>query len=94
MRLAGARYAWLSITPEPERELPGAIAELRGTSAEKERRRVEALVVRASRRAWSAYLREISELARVAPPGEARDIVLDVIENHNNLKLGLPGERS
>jgi hypothetical protein len=89
----GARYAWLSITPEPERELPGAVAELRGTSAEKERLRVEALVVRASRRTWSAYLREISELARAAPPGEARDIVLEVIENHNNLKLGLPGER-
>lgn len=89
----GARYAWLSITPEPERELPGAVAELRGTSAEEERKRVEALVVRASRRAWSAYLREISELARTAPPGEARDIVLDVVENHNNLKLGLPGER-
>lgn len=89
----GARYAWLSITPEPERELPGAVAELRGTSAEEERKRVEALVVRASRRAWGAYLREISELARTAPPGEARDIVLDVVENHNNLKLGLPGER-
>jgi hypothetical protein len=89
----GARYAWLSITPEPERELPGAVAELRGTSAEKERKRVAALVVRASRRAWSAYLREISELARTAPPGEARDIVLEVIDNHNNLKIGLPGER-
>jgi hypothetical protein len=90
----GARYAWLSITPEPERELPAAIAELRGTSAEQERRQVEALVVRASRRAWSAYLREVSELARAAPPVEARDIALEVIENHNNLKLGLPGERS
>ncbi len=89
----GARYAWLSITPEPERELPAAVAELRDTSTEEERKRVEALVVRASRRAWSAYLREISELARTAPPGEARDIVLDVVENHNNLKLGLPGER-
>ncbi len=89
----GARYAWLSITPEPERELPGAVAELRGTSTEEERQRVEALVVRASRRAWSAYLRDISELADAAPPGEARAVVLDVIENHNNLKLGLPGER-
>ncbi|MDQ5834561.1 MAG: hypothetical protein M3550_16145 [Actinomycetota bacterium] len=94
LRLAGARYAWLSITPEPERELPGAIAELRGTSAEKERELVESLVTRASKRAWKAYLGEVSELARTAPPGEARDIVLDVIENHNNLKLGLPGERS
>ena len=90
----GARYAWLSITPEPERELPEAIAELRGTSAEKERRRVEALVTRASKRAWNAYMTEIGNLARAADPSEAREIVLDVIENHNNLKLGLPGERS
>ena len=92
-RPAAARHAWLSITPEPERELPAAIAELRGTSAEEERRRVEALVTRASKRAWGAYLGEASELAGAAPPGEARAVVLDVIENHNNLKLGLPGER-
>ena len=90
----GARYAWLSITPEPERELPAAIAQLRGTSAEQERRQVEALVTRASRRAWSAYMAEIGNLARAAEPSEAREIVLDVVENHNNLKLGLPGERS
>ena len=90
----GARYAWLSITPEPERELPAAIAELRGTSAEEERLRVEALVTRASKRAWRAYLGEVSELARAAPPSEAREMVLEVLENHNNLKLGLPGERT
>jgi hypothetical protein len=95
----GARHAWLSITPEPERELPAAIAALRAggspdpASVEAERRRVEALVTRASKRAWSAYLGEVSELARAAPPGEARDTVLDVLQNHDNLKLGLPGER-
>ena len=89
----GARHAWLSITPEPERELPAAIAELRGTSAEQERRRVEELVTRASKRGWSAYIAEIADLARAADPSEAREIVLDVVENHNNLKLGLPGER-
>ena len=89
----GARHAWLSITPEPERELPAAIAELRGTSAEQERRRVEGLVTRASKRGWSAYMAEIADLARAADPSEAREIVLDVVENHNNLKLGLPGER-
>ncbi len=86
-----ARYAWLSITPEPERELPAAIAELRGTSADEERRRVEGLVTKASRRAWSSYMAEVGDLARAADPSEARDIVLDVVDNHNNLKLGLPG---
>jgi hypothetical protein len=86
----GARHAWLSITPEPERELPGAVAELRRNgSIEAERARVERLVMHGSRRAWTAYLCEVAELARDAPPSEARDIVLDVIHNHDNLNLGL-----
>jgi hypothetical protein len=89
MRRLGARHAWLSITPEPERELPDAVAALRGGSVTEERARVEELVLRGSRRAWTAYLAEARELAREAPSGEARDVVLDVIENHDNLKMGL-----
>jgi hypothetical protein len=90
-RLSGARHAWLSITPEPERELPPAVAALRpGGSAEAERARVERLVLRGSRRAWSAYLSEAANLPAAAPPSEARTLVLEVIENHDNLKLGLP----
>jgi hypothetical protein len=85
------RSAWLSITPEPERELPEAVAALRGGgSVEAERARVERLVLRGSRRAWAKYLAEVAELARAAPPSEARTLVLDVIDNHDNLKLGLP----
>ena len=82
----GPRKAWLSITPEPERELPAAVAA--------EQTRVEKLVTRGSRRAWAAYLMEALELARAAPPGAARDLVLDVIDNHDNLNLGLPGGRA
>jgi hypothetical protein len=90
LRTAGARHAWLSITPEPERELPDAVAELRGEgSIEAERARVERLVMHGSRRAWTAYVSEVAELARDAPPSEARDIVLDVVDNHDHLKLGL-----
>jgi hypothetical protein len=85
-----SRHAWLSITPEPERDLPAAVAALRGGTVPAERARVERLVTRGSRRAWNAYLAEAGALARAAPPGEARDIVLDVIDNHDNLKLGLP----
>jgi hypothetical protein len=85
----GARHAWLSITPEPERELPGAVAALRGSSVVAERERVERLVLRGRRRAWHAYLSEALELARDAPPSDARDLVLDVITNHDNLRLGL-----
>ena len=96
-----ARKAWLSITPEPERELPAAIATLRAggppgaNSVEAERRRVERLVTRGGRRAWLAYIAEARALALSASGDEqvarARALVLDVIENHDNLKLGLPG---
>jgi hypothetical protein len=89
LRPAGARHAWLSITPEPERELPDAVAALRGASVQAERARVEGLVLRGSRRAWNAYLSEALELARNAPPSAAREVVLDVIKNHDNLKMGL-----
>jgi hypothetical protein len=86
----GARNAWLSITPEPERELPEAVASLRpGGSPEAERARVERIVTKGRRRAWTAYLAEAERLAREAPPSEARALVLDVIDNHDNLKLGL-----
>ena len=95
------RYAWLSITPEPERELPAAIATLRaggppsGPAVEAERRRVERLVTRASRRAWTRYIADAAELARAAEGdpkvADARALVLDVIDNHDNLRLGLPG---
>jgi hypothetical protein len=96
----GPRNAWLSITPEPERELPAAVAELRdggppsAAAVAAEQARVEKLVTRGSRRAWTAYLMEALELARAAPPGAARDLVLDVIGNHDNLTLGLPGGRA
>jgi hypothetical protein len=101
LRTARTRHAWLSITPEPERELPAAIATLRAgrapsdSAVELERRRAERLVTRGSRRAWTAYIGEAAELARAADGegevAEARALVLDVIDNHDNLRLGLPG---
>ena len=99
----GARHAWLSITPEPERELPAAVAALRAggvpsaAAVEVERARAERLVTRGSRRAWAAYLHEAGALARDAPRTTeleaARALVLDVIDNHDQLKLGLPGRK-
>ena len=101
MGTARTRHAWLSITPEPERELPAAIATLRaggvpsGSAVELERRRVEALVTRGSRRAWTAYVADAAALARASAGedevAEARVLVLEVIDNHDNLRLGLPG---
>lgn len=96
----GARYAWLSITPEPERDLPSALATLRAggppsaDAVAEERARAERLVTRGRRRAWRAYLREARGLAERAAGdgamGEARAVVVEVLDNHENLTLGLP----
>ena len=98
MRPLGARHAWLSITPEPELELPEALAALRAGGApsaamvELERARAERLVTRGTRRAWRRYLAEALTLAGSSEgPGvaEARALVEDVVHNHNNLELAL-----
>jgi hypothetical protein len=101
LRTARTRHAWLSITPEPERELPAAVAALRAggspgqAAVEAERRRVERLVTRGSRRAWTAYIGTAAKLAQAADAegelADARALVLDVIDNHDELTLGLPG---
>jgi hypothetical protein len=53
------------------------------------------LVTRGSRRAWTAYIADAAALARAAggegEVAEARALVLDVVDNHDNLRLGLPG---
>jgi hypothetical protein len=109
------REAWLSLTPEPERDLPVALAALRAggkpsaAEVEIERKRAEGLVLRGNRKRWLAWLNEGLELAekhagassasRPGAPGvegdtqlnEARELLLDVIENHHALEQGLPG---
>jgi hypothetical protein len=99
-----SRDAWLSLTPEPEGELPRAVATLRAGGSppsaeaiEAERARAERLVLRGSRRRWHAWLRESLEAAEDAPGDDpalrsARRLVLDVIANHHQLVRGLPGE--
>ena len=73
------RRVWLSITPEPERELPRAIATLRAggdpsaDAVRAERERAQRLVLRGSRRRWLAWLAEAERLAAAAPGhGSAR----------------------
>lgn len=80
-----------------------AVAALRAGGApsaaavEAERARAERIVTHGRRRAWAAYLNEAGALADAAPAegelGAARALVLDVIDNHDNLKLGLPRKR-
>ena len=63
----------------------------------RERRRMERLVVRARRRPWLAYMREVGALIerRGDSPDpdvvRARAVATEVVQNHHGLLLGLPG---
>jgi hypothetical protein len=102
LRMSG-RDAWLSLTSEPERELPATVATLRAgglvpaEEVERERARVERLVVPARRRAWLAYMGTVVALIEGAGGSSdrrgvrARELARQVVHNHYQLLLGLPG---
>ncbi|MGA2011022.1 MAG: hypothetical protein ABSH51_10910 [Solirubrobacteraceae bacterium] len=100
------RESWLSVTPEPERELPEAVATLRAGgpppagTIDAERARIERLVLTGSQRRWLGYLHEVVELIGRDPEAggdgfdtlsRARGRAIAVIANHHNLLLALPG---
>jgi len=97
------RAQWLSITPEPERELPAAVATLvaegrpRADAVDAERRRIERLLLHRGQRAWLGYLHEVATLIDERAPSREPDVVYAreraraVLTNHHNLLLGLPG---
>jgi hypothetical protein len=101
VRVRTSSRAWLAPTPEPERELPAAIAVLRSDRAEpdvaREIARVEELVLRGSEPSYLAWLREAAELAAVRAESDdpavahAAGVVRDVVRNQAGLLLGLPG---
>jgi hypothetical protein len=104
MALRVAPHSWLSVTPEPERELPEALATLRCETAppppqavREEEERIERLILHGSQRDWLAYLTraldETERTRRSSNPGvmRARAITREIIGNHHNLLLGLPG---
>ncbi len=95
------RATWLSITPEPERELPEAVATLAAgrragpDAVAAEQARIERLILHGGRRRWLAYLHDVVDLI-TAPNGSddpdvaaARERAAKVIANHHNLLLGL-----
>jgi hypothetical protein len=97
------RATWLSITPEPERELPEPVATLaagrRAAAGEvaTERRRIERLVLHGTQRRWLRYLHEVVGLIEAAA-GATDPAVAGagararaIVENHHHLLLGLPG---
>jgi hypothetical protein len=97
------RASWLSITPEPERELPAAVATLAaGRSADPaavaaERARIEAIVLRRGQRRWLGYLHHVVELIERRTQSDDPEVrraahrARLVVANHHNLLLGLPG---
>jgi hypothetical protein len=97
------RAPWLSVTPEPERELPAAVATLRcgglasADEVAEEAASVEHLILRGSERRWDIYLHDVVSLIdRRAGDADrdvarAREIAIAVISNHHNLLLALPG---
>ena len=93
---------WLSLTPEPERELPDAVATLRHGSAAPperiaaERKRFERLIVSARRRAYERWLNEARGLAAAGSSDDAdpeirsaAETTIAVIDNHEALRSGL-----
>ncbi len=97
------RSVWLSITPEPEAELPAAVATLRsGALASDEQVSAEAgriarLITRSGQRSWLRYLHGVLTLveSRLGSPDPAvRGAAVRaaaVLSNHHNLLLALPG---
>jgi hypothetical protein len=98
------RASWLSITPEPERELPRAVATMAAghraapDAVASEQARIERLILHGSQRRWLAYLHGVVDL--IAAEGGSRDPDVAaartrasaVIANHHHLLLGLPGD--
>ena len=102
--MAIRRVPWLSITPEPERELPPAVAVLAAghrvgdAAIRRERLRLQTIVLRRGLRRWLRYLREVLELIELRTGDQDPDVARArararaVLINHHNLLLGLPGE--
>ncbi|MFF2205054.1 hypothetical protein [Streptomyces sp. NPDC058145] len=96
---------WLGLTPEPEQELPAAVAALRAPADGRprtalvvaERHRVERLVLRGTQRGWLRYLREVTDLVVAAAAGPtATDprpalVAGEVVLDHHRMLIGLPG---
>jgi hypothetical protein len=97
------RSVWLSITPEPEAELPVAVATLRSGApasaqqVEAEAGRIARLITRSGQRSWLRYLHGVLALiesrAGSSDPAVHGAVVraAAVLSNHHNLLLALPG---
>ncbi|GGU98100.1 hypothetical protein GCM10010260_37790 [Streptomyces filipinensis] len=96
---------WLGLTPEPEQELPAAVAALRAPAdghpppalVAAERHRVQRLVLRGTQGGWLRYLREVTDLVVEAAAGPAATdprpalVAGEVVLDHHRMLIGLPG---
>jgi hypothetical protein len=94
---------WLSLTPEPESELPVLVATLRDGRAEsgavrREEARIERLILRGSERQWLRYLQSVVDLIGCRADSSDREVAdavrraRQVVANHHGLLLGVsPG---
>ncbi|MFE3640825.1 hypothetical protein ACFXOM_07435 [Streptomyces sp. NPDC059169] len=106
--MSGRRsLVWLGLTPEPERELPPAVAALRAGSRvtapgppgylDVERRRIGRLILHGTRRTWLRYLSEVTDLVTAvadgSAPGDRAAALLagEVVLEHHRMLIGLPG---
>jgi hypothetical protein len=91
---------WLSLTPEPESELPRLIATLREGCAEpaavrREEARIERLILRGSERRWLGYLQSVVDLVGRRADSSDREVAdavrraREVVANHHGLLLGV-----
>jgi hypothetical protein len=101
VRVRTSSRAWLALTPEPERELPAAIAVLRAgddvPDVAHEIARAEQLVLRGREPAYLAWLCEAAALAAQRAGSDdpavadAARVVREIVGNQAGLLLGLPG---
>ena len=97
------RATWLSVTPEPERELPEPVATLaaghRASSdaVRAERERIEHLILHGSQRRWLTYLHDVVDLIERRAGTEDAEVeracarAAAVVANHHNLLLAHAG---
>jgi hypothetical protein len=92
-----ASTAWLSLTPEPERNLPELLARLGGRSPRLEADRMSRIVLRGTPRRWlrhldraAAFALEVADGTRDGDP-ELALVVVEVVLDHDRMLIGLPG---
>jgi hypothetical protein len=92
-----AGTAWLSLTPEPERNLPELLALLDAGSASGEADRMSRIVLRGTSRRWLRHLDRAAAIALGVADGtrdgdpEPALAVVDVVLEHDRMLIGLPG---